>query len=371
MDELKLSDLEFGDSNDVFDVFASTEPKSKEDVVIKNPADEIKKNAVGEGIKDPEIVAKGEENKDKEIQDGKKAPASNGEGGNSSSPTMPNDTEKLYSTLAAEFKAKGVLANLDLDKEKITSMEDINKALEREIESRLTGRQRKIDEAINAGVPAKEIDKQLKSVESLKGISQDFVSDPENSDFRKNVIAQDFINKGYNKEKAIVLAQRSIDAGEDVQDAIDSLNEIISLEESKIDKLITGEREKESKAINDIKELIQEKEEILPGIKLTIEQKEALYNSVITDKGNKENAFMKAQQEDPLGSRMKLEALFFITKGFTDFSAFGKSQETKISNSIESLLRGTSFTSDGRVNTETKDSMSSFTLKDLKGIEFE
>ena len=74
-------------------------------------------------------------------------------------------------------------------------------------------------------------------------------------------------------------------------------------------------------------------------LSFTFDQKVAT-NQITTDLGNKENAFMQAQKADPIGSRIKLEALFFLTKGLSDFSLFGEQKtQTKIANNIENLLR--------------------------------
>lgn len=363
MEELKLDDLSFeSSSEDVFNVFDTS--GSDKPVKIEEPKNKEIPNSEVE-IKSPESVAKKEEN----IQEGKTPAVNEGEG-NSSSPKQ-NDTEKLYSSLANEFKAKGVLSSLDLEKEKITSMEDINKAIEKEIESRLTDKQKLINEAIKVGAPADEVSRQLESIEKLKSIPESHVIKEENFEFRRNVIAQDFINKGFSKEKAIAFAQRSIDSGDDIEDATVALKEIIDHEQSLLDESINSKKTQESEAITKIKEYIGKDEEIIPGVKLTTAQKEEFFNQVTNDLGNKENAFIKAQKQDPLGSRMKLEALFYLTKGLKDFSVFSNTAKSKASNELESLLRGANFTEEGRINTNVKDELSTFTLKDLEGVSFE
>lgn len=370
MEGLNLNDLSFDtSSDDVFDVFA-TKPEVKagepaKDITIPTPNSEEKK--VIETITTPESVAKKEE--DKTNQDGK-APEAKKEGTDSSSPT-PNDTEKLYSSLAAEFKAKGILSNLDLDKDKIASMDDINNAITKEVESRLSARNKTIEDAVKAGVPAEEASRQLKSIGKLKAITDEYVSGEGNEEFRMNVIAQDFINKGFAKDKALAMAQRSIDSGDDVEDAITALKEIVKSEEGKLNSLISSKKEEETSALNNIKTYVDKEDEIIPGVKLTLAQKQELYDQITTDLGNKENAFVQAQKADPLGSRMKLEALFYLTKGLKDFSVFGNAKETSISKGIESLLRGANFTGDGKIITDSKDDMSTFTLKDLEGVKFE
>lgn len=360
MEQLNLSDLSFDTGNDeIFDVFtqkgAGTTEPTKE---IKNPISE-------EENKIPENVAKGE---DKTSQDDK-LPKSNEGSADSSSPS--NDTEKLYSSLAAEFKAKGILSGLDLDKDKISSMEDINKAINREIDSRLSARNKAIEDAIKAGLPAEEVSNQLESISRLKEITDDYVSSDGNEEFRVNVIAQDLINKGFSKEKALAKAQRSVDSGDDIEDAMDALREIILSEEAKLNESIASKQDDEKDALTKVKNYVDKEEEIIPGIKFTTTQKQELYDQITTDLGDKENAFIQAQKKDPLGSRVKLEALFYVTKGLTDFSVFGNAKETSISKGIESLLRGANFTGDGKIMTESNDSMSTFTLKDLEGVTFE
>ena len=363
MEELKLEDLTFESGNDqIFDVFKENKENtntSKEEDKTNTPNSEENKS--------PESVAKKEEDKTNQVDE---IPNKGNEGNSNSSSPKLNDTEKLYSSLANEFKAKGILSSLDKDA-KITSMEDIYNALQKEIESKLTEKQKAINEAIKVGVPADDVSRQLDSIEKLKNIPESHIVKENNVEFRRNVIAQDFINKGFNKEKAIVMAQRSIDSGDDIDDAINALKEIISHEQSILDNTINSKKEEETEALTKVRAFIDKDEEIIPGFKLTTSQKQELYDQVTNDLGDKENAFIKAQKEDPLGSRMKLEALFYLTKGLKDFSVFSNKAQSKVSNDIENLLRGASFTEDGRINTNTVDNQSTFSLKDLEGVTFE
>ncbi len=367
MEGLNLGDLTFDTSDDIFNAGEIQDEitiAAQSNEEVSTEVKEIKDNS-SEEIKTPESVATKEENTNQVTDETAKG---NEKDSNSSSP--PNDTEQLYSSLAAEFKAKGVLSNLDLEKDKISSMEDINKALEKEIESRLSDKQKQLDAAIQAGAPANEVSHQMESIERLEQIDETFLSSNENEDLRRNVIAQDFINRGYSQEKALAMAQRSIDSGEDLDDAISALDEIIKLEKGKLEEIVGRVKKQEEDGIKDIKNFIHNQEEIIPGIKLTTTQKEALYNQVTTDVGEKDNAFIKAQKENPLEMRMKLEAMFFLTKGLTDFSVFGAAKETKITKGIEDLLRGVKFTESGQINTDVKDTLSSFTVKDLEGFQF-
>lgn len=376
MEELKLDDLaEIGDGFELFPASddelkgLGADPKkgaeenklSDEDQAATDAAKKVADEAAGS----QESVAKDKDNT--QVQAGKTADGK--EGSDSSSPKL-NDTEQLYSNLATQFKTDGVLPGLE-DTTSIKSMADLQEAMKKEVESRFDARTKAIEDAMNVGLPANEIAEQMATIEKLKGIDDAYVADDANVEFRRTAITQDFISKGYSKERSETMAQRSIDAGTDVDDAKFALKSIVTAEEKTLSDTLQAAKDKETKSITDVKDYIDKNKEIVPGIPLTDAQGEELYKQITTDLGNKENAFMQAQKKDPTGSRVKLEAIFFLTKGLTDFSVFGNAKETDISNNIENLLRGASFTKSGKVDTEVQDDNANFTLKDLKDLEIE
>jgi len=364
MEGLTLDDLAFDENgtDGLFETFKASD-KDLENLGNAGGTKEEKIKPNSDGVSQESVAA----GKDKQVQGGKTP--GNDDGSNSSSP-KPNDTEQLYSNLATQFKTSGVLPGLE-DTSEIKTLDDLNSAIQKEVDSRLTDTQRTIKEASEAGLDASAVSKQLNVVSKLKSVSEEYISSDANLEFRKGVIAQDFLSRGYNKERAEIMAQRSIDAGSDVEDAKLALTSIIGIEEKKIADAIQSAKDDENDSINDIKSHLEKTEEVVPGIKLTQEQKDELYKQMTTDLGNKENAFIKSQKEDPIGSRIKLEAIFFITKGLTDFSVFGNAKETDISKNIESLLRGADFTENGRINTDMPDDNGTFTLADLKDLQIE
>jgi hypothetical protein len=367
MEGLSLNDLDF--SADGFEPFVNDqeEDKSKEDLKTTK-----EKNLSDEDLDDDKSKDKPQESvaKDKDsdqVQAGKTA--SKEEGSDSSSPKL-NETEQLYSELATQFKAKGVLPGLE-NVADIKSMDDLNAAIEKEMLSRLDSKTKAIDEAIRAGVSPDLVSEKMDVVTRLKGISEDFLSSDDNAEFRLTAISQDFMSKGYSKERADIMAQRSVDSGTDVEDAKYALKAIIEAEEKSVGDLIKDAKAKETKSITDVREYLDKNDEVIAGIKLNAAQKDEIYSQITTDLGNKENAFMMAQKKDPTGSRIKLETLFYLTKGLTDFSILSAGKTTEVSSKIENLLRGASFNEEGRVNTDSKDTNSSFTLADLKDLQIE
>ena len=382
MEELNLSDLAEAGAN--FELFPASDdelnslgkpaaggddPKPA-DTKTKEQLSEDEKAAADKAAEDakatdPESVAKDKDNT--QVQAGKTATAD--EGSDSSSPKL-NETEQLYSNLATKFKAEGVLPGLE-DTTKIKTLKDLEDAMRAEITNGLTERQKALEEAKNVGLPVSEISEQMELIDKLEKIDDSYVENDDNIEFRRTAITQDFLSKGYDAERAATMAQRSIDAGTDVEDAKFALKAVIGVEKTNLQNTIQAAKDKETKNITDLKTYIDTNKEVIPGIKLSDAQGEELYKQITTDLGNKENAFMQAQKKDPTGSRVKLEAIFYLTKGLTDFSVFGNAKESEISDNIENLLRGTSFTKSGKVNTDVTDDNANFTLKDLKDLKIE
>ncbi len=376
MEELNLEDLNF-ESVQLFDEGGAAETVKEEvkdetaiDISDENQGKEAedKENTIGDDQDDKsgqESVANKEI--DNQVQTGETSEKD--KGSNSSSPKL-NETEQLYSNLAAQFKSEGVLPGLE-NIEDIKDLSALNEAIRKEVESRFNDEQRSIKEAIEAGADPSEVSERLTTISKLESVTPEFLNDEKNLNFRMQAIAQDFIDKGYNPERAQTLAQRSVDTGTDVEDAEFAIKNIIAHEKKSLDNIIQEIKAEEAKSLNSIKDYIEKTPEVLPGIQLTDPQKEELYKGITTDVGNKDNAFVAYQKSDPIGSRIKLEAFFYLTKGLKDFSIFTNKAETKISNNIENLLRGANFTESGTINTKTVDKDSTFKLSDLKDLEIE
>jgi hypothetical protein len=375
MEELNLEDLNFesaqlfDDDGGVEEIVKDTENTDKDTALAETLTKEennISDDSLKSG-KDKDSQESVANSKNNQVQESETS--DNGKGSNSSSPKL-NETEQLYSNLAAEFKSKGVLPGLE-NIDSIKSIEDLNSALQKEVDSRLDSVQSKLKEAISAGVDPSEVSEKAETIRRLESVDEEFLRDDSNIEFRKQAIAQDFIDKGYTSERAEIHAQRSVDAGTDIEDAEFALKNIIAFEKESLDKVVSNARDAEANSLNKVKDYIERTPEVLPNVKLTNSQKDELYKQITTEVQDRNNAFMVAQQEDPVGSRVKLEAFFYLTKGFSDFSVFSGPTETRVSNQIENLLRGANFTQEGIIDTNVPDENSTFKLTDLKDLQIE
>lgn len=367
--ELKLEDLVFEDNGggEAFDAFAQPDAKPGGDDIQK-PEEEIKipgsENKEGQEAGGSESVA----NEDKGNQ-GQADEAKDEKGGNSSSPKL-NDSEQLYSTLATHLINKGALS--DLDPKEIKTVEDLNAAIQKEAENRLDAKQKLIDEALSVGAPAAPIAEISEIIEKLENVTEEKLSDEANDSLRLNLIAQDFVNKGYDAARAATLAQRSIDSGTGVEDAKFALAGIIDHEKNRRQGIIDKAKDDEKESLNQIKDTLADEKNALGGIKLDTAQQQEVFKQMTTGiAGTRETAFIKYQKENPIESRVKLETVFYLTKGLTDFSIFGVNAKTEASKDLETLLRGASFTEDGKIETEVKDPNANFSVKDFKDLEID
>lgn len=383
MEGLNLEDLNFDTDNlQLFDdegnLEQSANPEGKDGVTPPHSAGSELVNATEESTDDniitdgddaatagQESVATGKD--DNQVQAGKTADGN--EGSDSSSPKL-NETEQLYSNLAAQFKAKGVLPELD-DVTSIKSLEDLNNAIQGRIDNSLTTRQKAIEDAQKTGVPVGEVAIKVDTIDKLKGVTKQFIESDDSIEFRRTAIVQDFLLKGYSPERANEMTQRSIDAGTDIADAEFAVSSIIKSEEASLQGILNDAKKNEQSKLDDVKKYIANTQEVVPGVVLTSTQKDELYSRITTDLGNRDNAFMQSQKSDPVGSRIRIEAVAYLTKDFTDFSIFGVRNESKVTNNIENLIRGAKFTADGSVETQIRDSQSNFSLSDLKDFEIE
>ena len=141
--------------------------------------------------------------------------------------------------------------------------------MDKQIQSKLDEKQRRIDEALNAGIEPTQVQKFESNLKVLNSITDEAVSEEgeKGENLRKNIIYEDYIQKGFSKERAIKAVERSITAGTDIEDAKEALQSC---------------KEQVTKAYNDaVKEAKEEKANEEKELR---EQAEALKESILSDK---------------------------------------------------------------------------------------
>ena len=306
------------------------------------------------------------------------------EGTSSKEGTSPN----FYSSIAKTFAEDGVFQDLnDEALSKVNDAESFIDLMEKQIQSKLDEKQRRIDEALNAGIEPTQVQKFESNMKVLNSITDEAISEEgeKGENLRKNIIYEDYIQKGFSKERAIKAVERSIAAGTDIEDAKEALQSC---------------KDQVTKAYNDaIKEAKEEKANEEKELR---EQAEALKKSILSDKkpfGDLEldkntrqrvfdaiskPVFTDPETGDKLTAIQKFEAdnhndfmkyvglTYVLTDGFKSLDGLVKSKVKKeIGKGLKELehtLNNTARNSDGTlkftsgVNSDPESAFSRFTL---------
>ena len=168
----------------------------------------------------------------------------------------------FYSSVAVALKGDEVLEHLDDDQ--IAAIEDADSfkaAIEQEINARLSDAEQRIKSALDYGIEPSEISKYQNTINFLNDITEETLRDEsEDGELkRKQLIFQDYINRGFSEQKALKEVDKSINAGTDIDDALEALESNKDFYNQQYQKLLD-----DAKAQEDARQkLITEKEEAL------------------------------------------------------------------------------------------------------------
>jgi hypothetical protein len=179
--------------------------KTKED----NKTTEVN---VDELFTEPESV--GRENNNNEEQEDTNDPNDDG--------ASPN----FFSSIAAALVDEGVFPDLNEDEiSQIKGPEDFRDLIDRQIKSGIDEANQRVLEALNAGVEPTAIQNYERVLSYLNSIDDASLEDEsEKGEYlRKNIIYQDYIKRGFSKERATKEVEKSFRAGTDIEDAKESL----------------------------------------------------------------------------------------------------------------------------------------------------
>ena len=268
----------------------------------------------------------------------------------------------MFSLLAEALKEDGFFKNLE-DTSEITDVEKLSQAFKKEIEaneySDLTDTQKKVLQAFRDGVPEEDIIKHEKAQTYYNTISNDVLEN--NEELRKNIIINDLVSKGISQARAEKTYTAMYDAGEDLEEAIVSLNNLKAAEQSEYDKYVASikqrqeeEQKQRTEQFNKLKETIESTDKFLGEIPITDTIRENVQKAMSVpvdylEDGTPINKLMKARMDDPITFENNLYYLFEFTKGFKDLKIFTNKATTKATKKLsEAIGNSTYIKSDGK-----------------------
>lgn len=303
----------------------------------------------------PESVGSGKENTEEKEDTTPK--------GNGTSP------KNFYSSIAKALKEEGIFPDLDDEGlSKVKDPEDFRDLIDQQIKASLDERQKRIDEALNAGVEPTEIRKYENAINFLGSIKEENISDEGDmgEKLRKDLIYQDFINRGYSKERAAREVQKSFNAGTDIDDAKEALESNIGFFRDKYDELVNDakseteqeERERKEQA-EKLKSSILNDKEVFGDLSVDKSTRQKIYDNIAKpvykdpETGEYFTAIQKYEMENRTDFLKNIGLLFTLTDGFKNLDGLVKGKVKKEVNKglreLEHTLNNTARTSDGNL----------------------
>lgn len=363
MEELDLNNILSPEEMDnLFDEEGSktqeTPPESTEEKEKNKETTEVQVDA--EDLFESESVGSGKEDKQ-----GKEDTTPDGSG------TSPKTN--FYSSIASALKEDGIFQNLDNDKAKeIKDAESFAQAMRDEVTAQLDERQKRIDEALNAGIEPSEIQKYEKTLNYLDSIRDENISDEseQGEQLRRQLIYNDFINRGYSKERAQREVKKSFDAGTDIEDAKESLKSNKEFFKNSYDSIVEEAKKAEEKEIEErkkdtetLKKNILEEEKVFGEIQIDKATRQKVFDNISKpvykdpETGELFTALQKYEMDNRLDFLKNVGLIYTLTDGFKNLDGLikgkVKKEVRKGLRELETTINNTARTSDGNLKFAT------------------
>jgi hypothetical protein len=347
------------------------EPQETEDSTEVADSDEEKESKTTEVV-DPDDLFEGEEEqpesvgsgKDKEVREKEDAVPDDGGG------TSPNN---FYSSIASALAVDGVFLNSNEDAvKKVNSAESFSDLIDAEINARLDERQQRVAKALDNGVEPSDIRKYENTLNYIASINDAAIAEESDKgeQLRRNLIYQDFLNKGYSPEKAQKFTERTIDAGTDIEDAREALQSNREFFQGAYNKLLQeaqqradAEKAERIRQADKLKESIMKDKQLFGDMELSSDFRKKVFENISKpiykdpETGEYLTAIQKYEMEHR-GEFLKYAGLIFtLTNGFKDFDSFTKGKVKKEVRKglreLENMINTTSRNADGSLRMVT------------------
>ena len=278
--------------------------------------------------------------------------------------TSPNN---FYSSIAKALKEDGILPDLDDEMlDKAETPEDFAQLIETQIQARFDEKQKRIDEALGVGVEPTMIQQYERTLDYLDSLTDEFISDEseKGETLRKQLIYQDFINRGYSKERATREVTKSFNAGSDIDDAKEALQSNKDFFNDNYKKLIKEAKDAENKRIADqkkeaetLKKSILEDDKAFNDLVVDKTSRKKIYDNISKpiykdpDTGEMLTAIQKYEMENHTDFMKYVGLIYTLTDGFKNLDGLIKGKVNKevkkgLKN-LENTINGSSRNSDG------------------------
>ena len=197
--------------------------------------------------------------------------------------------------------------------------------------------------------------------------------DEQGANLRKQLIYQDFINRGYNKDRALKMVERSFNAGTDIDDAKEALKSDKEFFQDEYDSLIEEAKKAQEKEEADkkkqaeqLKKSILEDKKFFGEIEIDKTTRQKVFENISKpvwkdpETGEYYTALQKYEMDNHADFMKNVGLLFTLTDGFKTIDKLVKG---KVKKEIGKGLKGLEHV----LNTTSRDSNGN--LKFVSGIQ--
>lgn len=214
-------------------------------------------------------------------------------GGEGKKPDNADSSPNFYSSILSALKDDGVLPELtdeeieDYSKNNEFNDEDFKEVIEKVLDQRIDAQTKRIRDALNGGADIEEVKQYEGILATLSNIDDNAISEEgaKGEDLRRRIIAQDYMNKGFSKERIERELKKSFEAGTDIDDAKEALQNNIQFYTERYQGIIKQGQENDRK----FKEQTRKQSEDLK--KSIIESNEGIFNDIGIDKKTRQKIY--------------------------------------------------------------------------------
>ena len=337
-DEVDVENLFSDDGGEEETQVTPPAPKEKEEKEIEKTTEE-EEISPDDLFDNPESVGSGKDNQEEE------------EDTQSEKDKGTSPKTNFYSSIASALKEEGIFPDLDDDTlNGIKTPEDFAEAVEKTVQARLDERQKRIDAALQADVEPDEVRRYEQTLANLDSIKEEYITDEteKGERLRKNLIYQDFRNRGYSEARAKREVEKSFNAGTDIEDAkeaLESNREYFSTQYQDLIKEAQEEAKEGQRKIKEeaaqLKKSMLDDKEVFTGITLDKTTRQKAFENITkpvfkTEDGEYLTAIQKYEMDNPVEFRKYLSVLFTMTDGFKNIDGLVKG---KVKKEVKQSLR--------------------------------
>lgn len=284
---------------------------------------------------------------------------------NSGSISSESESPSNISSILTALKEDGILPDVDVKLIKSAKTpEDFASVIDAQVNARLEYTQKRIKEALDVGVQPDEILQYEQTIGYLNTISEESIlEETEEADvIRKNLIYQDYLNRGLSPERAKREIEKSIAAGTEIEDAKAALEGNKEFFTKQYETTLAARKEndmkikeEQKKAKEEFTKLVNDTAEPFEGLILDPKTRRDILNNATKlvekdAKGNYSTPLQKYIKENPNEAQYYMSMFYTLTDGFKNLDKLVKGKVTKSTNktvsNIERVLNTSSNFSD-------------------------